>query len=112
MAAEKRVLFLTTALPLKEKIGMVTLAGIFIDYLFIRYYDIKSISNDVYLLEADVYLISITTGIAFPVLTQLPFLFIWRRTIYNLLIYKVFVVFFSFFFFFFCKSFGRSCLRK
>lgn len=92
---------------------MVTLAGIFIDYLFIRYYDIKSISNDVYLLEADVYLISITTGIAFPVLTQLPFLFIWRRTIYNLLIYKVFVVFFHFFFLFFVSlSEEVACANK
>ena len=56
---------------------MVTQVGIFIEYLFIRFHDFKSISNDVYLLEADVYIISIMTGFTLTCLTPPPPTFVY-----------------------------------
>jgi hypothetical protein len=88
---------------------MATLVGIFIEYLFIRFHDFKSISTDVQLLEADVYIISIMTGFTLPCLTPAShFLFLWRRTIYYCSL-KCFVLFLLLLLSVF---FGKNCLRK
>ena len=64
------------AQPLRETTGMATLVGIFIEYLFIRFHDFKSISNDDYLLEADVCIISIMTGFTLTWVNPPPPLFV------------------------------------